>query len=166
MCSHSASCLRPASEPEHLRDWLAVPSPICFHVLREFTSCRRNPPGPDRSFASCFRGHLAGFAPETGIPPPIDRSQRAVLHPFLLRFLPPFALWSIVTGSFIPFAPVFFQKQLGISLQHVGLIFSASQFAQFCAVLIAPLLFRGAGSIARIIGAQLVAGGAAIRTRP
>src|SRR6202012_5342181 len=85
---------------------------------------------------------------------------RHLVHPFLLRFLPPFAIWSIVTGSFIPFAPVFFQKQLGISLQHVGLIFSASQFAQFCAVLIAPLLFRGVGSRARIMVAQVVAGAA------
>ena len=82
---------------------------------------------------------------------------RPLFHPYLLRFLPPFALWSIVSGSFIPFAPVFFQKQLGISLQQVGLIFSASQFAQFFAVLFAPVVWRRAGPAARIIGAQLVA---------
>ena len=93
-------------------------------------------------------------------PTTVKQDKRPLFHPFLLRFLPPFALWSIVTGSFIPFAPVFFQKQLGISLQHVGLIFSASQFAQFFAVLVAPLLFRSAGSLARIIGAQLIAGAA------
>lgn len=88
------------------------------------------------------------------------REKRPLFHPFLLRFLPPFAIWSIVTGSFIPFAPVFFQKQLGISLQHVGMVFSASQFAQFSVVLISPLLFRRAGPAARIIYAQLVAGAA------
>jgi MFS family permease len=96
-----------------------------------------------------------------GSPPKIERNRRPPVHPFLLRFLPPFAIWSIITGSFIPFAPVFFQKHLGISLQHVGLIFSASQFAQFCAVLIMPLLFRGVGTQARIIGTQVV-GAAAV----
>ena len=85
------------------------------------------------------------------------REKRPLFHPFLIRFLPPFAIWSIVTGSFIPFAPVFFQKQLGISLQHVGMVFSASQFAQFSAVLIVPLLFRRAGSAVQIICVQLVA---------
>jgi predicted MFS family arabinose efflux permease len=94
------------------------------------------------------------------LPAKAERKKGPLFHPFLLRFLPPFAIWSIVTGSFIPFAPVFFQKQLGISLQHVGLVFSASQFAQFCAVLLAPLLFRRAGSVSRIIYAQLVAGAA------
>lgn len=95
-----------------------------------------------------------------GIPAKTERHNRPLFHPFLIRFLPPFAIWSIVTGSFIPFAPVFFQKQLNISLQHVGLIFSGSQLAQFCAVLIAPLLYRKAGSIVGIICAQLIAGAA------
>jgi MFS family permease len=97
---------------------------------------------------------------KVGCPATVERNRGLLFHPFLFRFLPPFAVWSIVTGSFIPFAPVFFQKQLGISLQHVGLVFSASQFAQFCAVLIAPLLFRRAGTVAGIICAQLVAGAA------
>jgi MFS family permease len=95
-----------------------------------------------------------------GLPEKVDQNKRPIFHPFLIRFLPPFAIWSIVTGSFIPFAPVFFRKQLGLSLQHVGLVFSASQFAQFCAVLIVPLLFRRVGSIARIACAQLIAGAA------
>ena len=94
------------------------------------------------------------------LPAKVERRSGPVFHPFLLRFLPAFAIWSIVSGSFIPFAPVFFQKQMGISLQHVGLIFSASQFAQFCAVLVAPMLFHRAGSVARIIFAQLVAAAA------
>jgi MFS family permease len=111
--------------------------------------------------AACIIGML-GVWPiailKLGIPAKTERHKRPLFHPFLIRFLPPFAVWSIVTGSFIPFAPVFFQKQLNISLQHVGLIFSGSQLAQFCAVLIAPLLYRKAGSIAGIICAQLIAG--------
>jgi len=81
-----------------------------------------------------------------------------VFHPFLLRFLPAFAVWSIVTGSFTPFAPVFFHKQLGISLQHVGVIFSASELVQFCTVLLVPLLYRRIGVIAGIFTAQLLTG--------
>lgn len=79
-----------------------------------------------------------------------------VFHPFLLRFLPAFVLWSVVTGSFIPFASVFFRKQQGISLQHVGMIFSASELVQFCAVLLVPLLYRRTGRIGGILVAQVV----------
>jgi MFS family permease len=95
-------------------------------------------------------------------PAKAERQNRPIFHPFLIRFLPPFAIWSIVSGSFIPFAPVFFQKQLHMSLQHVGVLFSTSQLAQFCAVLITPLLYRKAGSVVGIICAQVVAGGALV----
>jgi predicted MFS family arabinose efflux permease len=74
--------------------------------------------------------------------------------------LPAFAIWSIVTGSFAPFAPVFFQKQLGVSLQHVGVIFSASELVQFCAVLLVPFLYRRIGVIAGILLAQSITGAA------
>ncbi len=94
------------------------------------------------------------------VPARAESHNRPLFHPFLIRFLPPFAIWSIVSGSFIPFAPVFFQKQLNMSLQHVGLLFSTSQLAQVCAVLITPLLYRKAGSIVGIFCAQIVAGAA------
>lgn len=109
-----------------------------------------------------FLGALPVSRLKLGVPDEVSQTKRTLFHPFLIRFLPSFAIWSIVTGSFIPFAPVFLQKQLGLSLQHVGLVFSASQFAQFCAVLIAPLLFRRAGSVAGIIWAQVVAAGAVV----
>jgi MFS family permease len=95
-------------------------------------------------------------------PPPKREDRRLfVFHPFLWRFLPAFAVWSVVTGSFIPFAPIFFQKQLGISLQHVGVIFSASELVQFCAVLLIPFLYRRIGVTAGIFIAQLMTGAAA-----
>lgn len=93
-------------------------------------------------------------------PQPRERKLFAI-HPFLLRFLPAFAVWSIVTGSFVPFAPIFFHKQLGISLQHVGLIFSGSEFVQFCAVLLVPVLYRRIGVTSGILIAQLITGAAA-----
>jgi MFS family permease len=79
---------------------------------------------------------------------------------YLLRFLPGFALWSIVGGSFIPFAPIYFQKNRGMSLHGVGMVFSAAQLAQFAAVLIAPVVFRRAGPVSGIICAQFAAAAA------
>lgn len=84
-----------------------------------------------------------------------------LFHPFLYRFLPPFAVWSLVTGGFPPFAAIYLQQHLKIPLGHVGIIFSASQLAQFAAVLLAPLLFRRAGTIAGIMITQFAAGAAA-----
>jgi len=89
----------------------------------------------------------------------IKRSFR-LIHPFLFRFLPPFALWSLVTGSFTPFAAIYLQQHLGIPLGRVGLIFSASQLTQFSAVLLAPLLYRRFGTIAGIMLTQLATGAA------
>jgi MFS family permease len=93
-------------------------------------------------------------ANETGTP----RSR--VLHPFLYRFLPAFALWSMVTGSLTPFAAVFLQQHLGIPMRHVGLIFSASQLTQVAAVLLAPILYRKCGTITGIMCTQIATGAA------
>jgi MFS family permease len=76
-------------------------------------------------------------------------------HPFLFRFLPAFALWSVVTGSFAPFAAVFLQKHLSLPLKNIGLIFSGSQLVQVAAVLLAPFLFRRFGTIRGIMCAQI-----------
>jgi predicted MFS family arabinose efflux permease len=81
-----------------------------------------------------------------------------LFHPFLFRFLPPFAIWSIVTGSFTPFAAIYLQQQLKLPLGHVGLVFSASQLAQFAAVLLAPLIYRRFGTIAGIACIQIATG--------
>jgi MFS family permease len=79
-------------------------------------------------------------------------------HPFLLRFLPAFALWSVVTGSFAPFAAIFLQKHLGLPLKSIGLIFSGSQLAQVAAVLLAPFLFRRFGTVGGIMCTQIATG--------
>lgn len=91
-----------------------------------------------------------------------EHRRRIVLHPFLLRFLPAFALWSTVTGSFGPFAPVYFQKHLGYSLQRVGAIFSASELVQFSAVLLVPFLYRKIGTGGGILLAQAMTATAAL----
>jgi hypothetical protein len=75
-------------------------------------------------------------------------------HPFLRRFLPAMALWALVTGSFPPFANVYFVQHLGLSLQRVGFVFSLSQLIQFLAVLCAPLLFRRTGLVKGVLLTQ------------
>ncbi len=76
-------------------------------------------------------------------------------NPFLRRFLPAMAVWGLVTGSFPPFANVYFVHHLGVSLQRMGTIFSLSQALQFAAVLVAPLLFRRAGLTFGVMLTQL-----------
>jgi MFS family permease len=68
-----------------------------------------------------------------------------VFHPFLFRFLPAFILWNVVTGSFPVFGAIYLQKILHIPLGRLGSVFSASQMAQFGAVLFSPVIFRWMG---------------------
>jgi predicted MFS family arabinose efflux permease len=81
---------------------------------------------------------------------------RPFLSPFLLRFLPAIAIWSLVTGSFSPFANVYFAQHLRMSLPQIGNAFSISQIAQVAAVLAAPVIFRRWGLIGGIVSTQLV----------
>jgi MFS family permease len=81
-----------------------------------------------------------------------------LLHPsnaFLVRFLAAMAVWSLVTGSFAPFANVYFVHHLGLPLERVGSIFSFSQVVCFLALLGAPLLFRRTGLTSGIMFTQL-----------
>jgi MFS family permease len=77
-----------------------------------------------------------------------------LFHPFLKRFLPPFILWNVVTGSFSIFGAVYLQKVLGLPLSRVGTIFSLSQLLQFGAVLSTPLLYRRLGTLRGVSLAQ------------
>ena len=69
---------------------------------------------------------------------------------FLWRFLLPFAVWHLATGSFNPFNNVYFAR-LGFSVPQIGSIFSGSQFVQVVAVLLAPRVIRRAGLLAGIV---------------
>ena len=81
---------------------------------------------------------LPGAAPRVRLP--------RLSNPFLRRFLPAMAVWSLVTGSFPPFANVYFAHHLGLSLKKMGFVFSLSQLVQFLAVLSAPLLLQAHGA--------------------
>ena len=93
------------------------------------------------------------FGPPTGTSSANNRS--FALSPFLLRFLPAIAVWSLATGSFSPLANVYLAKGVHLSLQQIGNAFSLSQIAQVAAVLLAPLLFRKWGLIQGILFTQL-----------
>ena len=73
---------------------------------------------------------------------------------FLPRFLTAMAVWTFVTGSFAPFANVYFVHHLGLPLERVGSIFSFSQVVCFLALLGAPLLFRHTGLTSGIMLTQ------------
>jgi len=83
-------------------------------------------------------------------------------NPFLLRFLPAMAVWNLVTGSFAPFANIYFVHHFGLSLQRVGFVFSVSHLVQFAAVLSAPLLFRRTGLGSGIMLTQLATAAALV----
>ncbi|MGO9009972.1 MAG: MFS transporter [Bryobacteraceae bacterium] len=82
-------------------------------------------------------------------PPP----ERARVYPrsrFLLRYLAAFAVWNLATGSFNPFANVYF-AHLRFPAQRIGSVFSGSQVAQLAGVLMAPAIFRKAGLVTGIV---------------
>jgi len=74
---------------------------------------------------------------------------------FLLRFLPAMAIWSIATGAFSPFFNAYFSQYLHVPVQKIGLIFSASQFVQVGAILLAPVVFRKFGLVGGIMYMQI-----------
>lgn len=78
-----------------------------------------------------------------------------VFHPYLLRFLPAFLLWNVVTGSLPLFGAIYLQKVLGLPLGRLGAVIGASHLMQFLAVLGAPLLFRRTGIPGGVSMAQL-----------
>ncbi len=88
----------------------------------------------------------------------LPERDKPLISPFMLRFLPAIAIWSMVTGSFSPFATVYLAQHLHMSLPQIGNAFSISQFAQVAAVLAAPLLFRRLGIVSGIVSTQVISG--------
>jgi len=78
------------------------------------------------------------------------------LDPFLLRFLPAMALWTVVLTSFAPFANVYLSRILHIPMSRIGLIFSVAQIVQLCVTLLTPILFRKLGLVNGIVATQMV----------
>jgi MFS family permease len=99
------------------------------------------------SIVPLLRLRLPGAAPRVRL--------TRLSNPFLRRFLPAMAVWALVTGSFPPFANVYFVHHMGLSLEKMGFVFSLAQLVQFLAVLCAPLLFRRTGLVRGVILTQI-----------
>jgi MFS family permease len=82
--------------------------------------------------------------------PPRESARVYPRSPFLLRYLAAFAVWNLATGSFNPFANVYF-AHLRFSAERIGGVFSGSQLAQVAGVLMAPAIFRKAGLVTGIV---------------
>jgi predicted MFS family arabinose efflux permease len=87
--------------------------------------------------------------------PPAPEKKFYHLNPFLRRYLPAIAIWTLATGAFSPFANVYFSQYLRMPVARIGTVFSASQFSQVIAILAAPLIFRKFGLIAGIMYMQI-----------
>lgn len=77
--------------------------------------------------------------------------------PFLARFLFCMALWSAILGAFNPFANVYLARDLHLSLEHIGIIFSVAQLLQLGSGLLVPVVLRACGMLNGILATQLAA---------
>ncbi len=89
--------------------------------------------------------------------PPSSSRKLYPRSPFLLRFLPAVALWSLVTGSLSPLANVYFSQYFHTPLERIGTIFSFSNLFQVLGILVAPVLFKKLGVVPGVASSQLVA---------
>ena len=153
--SRSASCSPQASASPPSAPWLPASCLAGSATFRTHSTATR-PADRTLGFACgaaalsivpLLRLSLPGAAPRVRLP--------RLSNPFLRRFLPAMAVWALVTGSFPPFANVYFVHHLGLSLQKVGFVFSLSQLVQFLAVLSAPLLFRRTGLVRGVVLTQI-----------
>jgi len=83
-----------------------------------------------------------------------ERRKAWTFDPFLYRYLPAMALWTLAAGAFLPFAQVFLAKEVHLALPKIGEAFSAAQMAQVGAILLAPVLFRRCGLVAGVAYTQ------------
>jgi MFS family permease len=85
-----------------------------------------------------------------------DREKKTwVRNPFLFRFLPVIALWSVVTNAFAPFFNVYFSQYIHMPMPKIGLVFAISQLSQVLAILLTPFIFRKFGLVTGIIYMQI-----------
>jgi MFS family permease len=98
------------------------------------------------AWAACGLKFAPMPAPETKLWP---------RNPFLLRYLPAIAIWSLATGAFSPFANAYFAQHLRMPAQRIGMVFTGSQLAQAVAMFAAPAIFRRFGLVNGIVYTQL-----------
>jgi MFS family permease len=88
-------------------------------------------------------------------PSPIPEKRTYPRNPFLLRFLPVIAVWSLAAGAFTPFHTVYFSQYLHLRLERIGIVTSISQITQALAILAAPFFVKRYGLVSGIVYMQL-----------
>jgi predicted MFS family arabinose efflux permease len=76
---------------------------------------------------------------------PVKSSKLHRPSPLVVRFLIAMLIWNLGTGVFNPFRNVFFARQIHLSVEQIGYVFSWSQAAQVGAILLAPMVLRRFG---------------------
>ena len=79
---------------------------------------------------------------------------------FVRRFLVALAVWIFATGLFNPFFNAYFARQVHLSVERIGLVFSASQLLQVVAILLVPAVLRRLGEVSGVAAMQLAAAAA------
>ena len=79
--------------------------------------------------------------------------------PFVVRYLVVSTVWNIGVGVFNPFFSAYFARQLHLSVERIGFIFSASQLAQLGALMAAPLVLKRFGVVS---GTSMMQAGVAL----
>lgn len=83
---------------------------------------------------------------------PVDRTEDAhtKVFPrssFVKRFLAAWAVWNVGVGAFNPFFTAYFSRQLHMSTERIGFVFSATQLLELGALLAAPVALRRFGVV-------------------
>jgi MFS family permease len=78
---------------------------------------------------------------------------------FVIRYFAVYVVWNVGIGAFNPFFSPYFRRELNLSVEQIGFVFSASQFVQLGALLAAPILLRRFGMIS---GISIMQAGAAV----
>lgn len=107
------------------------------------------------ALGAIFSSRIPDFREET---PHAERDRHIVPRGSARLFLA-IAAWSFVTGSFSPFASIFFTRRLGMPLPDFGNLFFLCQAGQVLAVLAAPHLARRFKPEVFLLLSQLVVAG-------
>ncbi len=79
---------------------------------------------------------------------------------FVRRFLMALFVWIFATGLFNPFFNAYFARLGHLSVERIGLVFSASQLVQVGAILLAPAVLRRLGEVTGVAAMQFAAAAA------
>ncbi len=93
-------------------------------------------------------------------PPPATDEKIYPRTAFVRRFLMALFVWIFATGLFNPFFNAYFARRGHLSVERIGLVFSASQLVQVGAILLAPAALRWLGEVPGVAAMQLAAAAA------